>query len=127
MAEVWKPNIYRVIRADGSYVSGTARMLSHGTPYSANYIRKIADTKTITQYGDRVVTVEHNAGKLLVPPVVLIAENPADDPIIGPAEEIAALTGLTQNRIRELARTGGSSRAGWTVRPATEEEIRRVE
>lgn len=50
-----------------------------------------------------------------LPARIFRAERENDDPIVGPAEEIAALTGYCRAFIYELAETGKASFAGWRV------------
>lgn len=47
------------------------------------------------------------------------AEAEDEDPIIGDAEEVAALSGLEKSYVYRLARTGGMSRSGWRIREVT--------
>ena len=47
---------------------------------------------------------------------VYIAEHPDDDPIIGPAEEVACLLGYSIRYVRRIAQNGTKSGKGWTIR-----------
>lgn len=120
------PNIYRIIRADGTFVTGSSYMLAKVVPYNPRYIRELAKRGTTTRNGERVELVragnEFPAPRDNMKKPVYVAENPDDDPIIGPCEEIAALTGYTKQHICRLALTGDRTKRGWTVRPATPEE-----
>lgn len=57
-----------------------------------------------------------------LPARIFRAERENDDPIIGDAEEIAALTGYCRAFVYELAETGKASFAGWRVTEITDEE-----
>jgi hypothetical protein len=127
MANSNKPNIYRVTRPDGTYVTGSSYMLAKVIPLSPRYIREIAKFQRVTRegYAVELVRAGHEfpakpRDDMLKP--VYVAENPDDDPIIGPAEEISALTGYTRQHIIRLSKDGARTKKGWTVRPATPEE-----
>lgn len=127
MANSNKPNIYRVTRPDGTYITGSSYMLAKAIPLSAQYIREIAKFQRVTREGYAVELVRAGNEFPAKPrddmqKPIYVAENPDDDPIIGPAEEISALTGYTRQHILRLAKEGLRTKAGWTVRPATEEE-----
>lgn len=47
---------------------------------------------------------------------VYAADNPDDDPVSGPLEEVASILGYTQRYIRLLADTGRVSKDGWRVK-----------
>lgn len=111
-------NIYKLTRPDGTFVTATARMLSRVVGYSPYYIRELARSGKVTPDGCRAELVT-----ALSCHVIYIATNPLEDPIIGPAEEIAALTGYTERYVINLASYGLVTKAGWSVRRATDEEI----
>ena len=122
-------NIYKLMRPDGTVVTATARMLSRAVGYSADYIRELARTGVASADGCRVeLLAELSQGELrdagLNRPKVYLAENPDEDPIIGPAEEIAALTGYTERYVLNLASSGRVTKAGWRVRRATDAEVK---
>jgi len=127
MADVAKPNIYRAERPDGTYVTGSSYMLEKVLPYSNRYIRELAKAGITTRKGYRVTLVKAG-NEFPAPPrdsmkkPIYVAENPDDDPIIGPCEEIALLTGYTRQHIIRLSKDGKRTKAGWMVRPATPEE-----
>lgn len=127
MADNKTPNIYRAERPDGTYVTGSSYMLALAIPYSARYIREAAKIGRTTREGYRITLVKAgnhfpNPPRTDMKKPVYVAENPDDDPIIGPCEEIAALTGYTKQHICRLALTGDRTKRGWTVRFATPEE-----
>lgn len=126
MADNKNPNIYRIVRADGTFVTGSSYMLAKVVPYNPRYIRELAKRGTTTRNGERVELVragnEFPAPRDNIKKPIYVAENPDDDPIIGPAEEISALTGYTRQHIIRLSKDGARTKKGWTVRPATEEE-----
>lgn len=122
--------LYRMTFADGSFVMGTARILTHASPYSANYIRLLARTGAMASNGCTVAKIIPGAEYRephRMSTAIYIATNPHEDPIIGPAEEIAALTGYTTRYILNLASSGRISKASWRVRRATEEEAKEAE
>lgn len=100
-------------------VTGTAREIADRLGYEAGYIRRLAREGWVTRTGWHVdvVTPTSRTGKVYAGREY-IAENPDEDPIIGPVSEIAALTGMTESAVNYLIRSGGQSRDGWTVRPA---------
>ena len=127
MADSRKPSIYRMTYPDGTYVIGTSRMLSHASPYSANYIRLLARTGAMASNGCTVAKIIPGADYPEPPKVssaIYLATNPNEDPIIGPADEIADLTGYTTRYILNLASSGQVTKAGWSVRRATDEEVK---
>ena len=126
MSEKKSTAIYRMTYPDGTFVTGTARMLSHASIYSANYIRLLARTGAATADGctvERVASMT-DGGIKRESVAIYIATNPHEDPIIGPADEIAALTGYTVRYVLNIASNGAVTKAGWSVRRATEKEAR---
>lgn len=126
MADSRKPSIYRMTYPDGTYVIGTSRMLYHASPYSANYIRLLARTGAAASNGCTVerVGIGTQDNEPRKSTAIYIATNPRDDPIIGPADEIAALTGYTVRYVLNIASNGAVTKAGWSVRRATKEEAK---
>lgn len=97
-------------------IEGTAREIGDKIGHEANYIRVMARTGHMSKAGWIVKVVAPSTlhgGRL---GGEYIAECPGEDPIVGPVDEIAALTGLSSESVRYLIRTHGKSRAGWTVR-----------
>lgn len=118
--------IYRAVNDDPRVKSiiGTAREIADRLGHGANYIRRIARTGVTTKKGWRIELEKPGpyTGINNSIPRDYIAERPDDDPIIGPVEEIAALTGLHPVSVEYLIRTGGKSCYGWRVRPIEETE-----
>lgn len=117
--------IYRAVNDDPGVepITGTAREIAGRLGHLDNYIRHIAQTGGVTKSGWRIDRItapkyaeetHHYAGREYV------AERPDDDPIIGPVDEIAALTGMRPTSVMYLISSGGTSRDGWTIRPAEE-------
>lgn len=113
--------IYRAVNEDPRVepIVGTAREIGDRIGNEANYIRALARSGRYSKNGWRIETdtPTPRTGKAGRPGAEYIAERPDDDPIIGPVEEIAALTGLHPTSVAYLIRSGGKSREGWTVRP----------
>jgi hypothetical protein len=118
--------IYRAVNDDPRVqpFTGTAREIADRLGHGDNYIRHIARTGVTTKKGWRIEleTPGPYTGINNAIPRDYIAERPDDDPIIGPVEEIAALTGMHPSSVEYLIRTGGKSRAGWRVRPVEDDD-----
>lgn len=116
--------IYRAVNEDPRVepITGTAREIGYKLGMMSNYIRALARSGRVSKAGWRIEidTPSQNTGKAGRPAAEYIAERADDDPIIGPVDEIAALTGLDPSSVRYLIRTGGKSWSGWRVRPAEE-------
>lgn len=115
------PTIYRAER-DGVFIIGTAGMIAKGIRHEVGTVRKWAREGRTFADGWRVVIA------LEPTPLrreIYVAEHPDDDPIIGDAEEVAALLGIAEGTVHKLCAEHRVSRHGWTVRRATEEEIRK--
>ena len=115
------PNIYRVTCPDGSVLTGTAVDLSAQTGINDNYLRAAAKLNRPIS-GSYTVRLIRRGNCNITTGKIYVAEHPDEDPIIGPASELALLTGMTDVWIRQIAVSGRSSRDGWRVRLATEEE-----
>lgn len=120
------PNIYRVIRSDGSFVSGSCQMLSRELKYAASYLRGIADTGHITRRGDRVETVVKNWNEdepRCGQPGIYIAEKSGENPIIGPIIDIAKSIHYSMSYLKTVCRLRKATESGWSVRKATKDEV----
>ena len=119
-----KRTLYRVTYPDGTYVIGSAYQLVGTLSKSASYIRELARTGETSRKGIRV-SVEEPGDQPLhsTKRKYYVATNPDEDPIVGSAAEISALTEISDVHIRYIARTHQTCR-GWSVREATDEEWR---
>lgn len=104
------PGIYKAVRG-AEVVVGSPREIEKSTGIYYDYVRRLANSGSKTKTGWRVKRVR---------PAIYItreflAECPGEDPIIGPADEISALTGVELWKVREAIRTGKSV-CGWTIR-----------
>lgn len=115
--------IYRAINEDARVepITGTAREIGEKLNHEAGYIRHLALSGGITKTGWAIM-LETASSRSIRTHRVFIAEHPDEDPIIGPVEEISALTGMSPESVRYLIRKGGKSWSGWTVRPLTDED-----
>lgn len=119
-----KKTLYRVTYPDGTHVIGTARQLVGMLSLSTSYIRELARTGETSRKGIRI-TVEEPGDQAIHSTArkYYVATNPDEDPIVGSAAEISALTEISDVHIRYIARHKKVCR-GWSVREATDEEWR---
>ena len=117
--------IYRAVNDDPRIkpITGTAREIGDRLGVIPGYIRALARSGRATKDGWTVdiVTPTERTG-MRYERKEYIAECPDNDPIIGPVEEIAALTGLHPSSVAYLIRSGGKSRTGWRVRPVEDDD-----
>lgn len=115
--------IFQARRGDEVH-HGTAYDLAEITGCNPHDIRAHARAgeHSRTRSGWSFVCITRGGGML--PPhtaeTIFVATNPREDPIVGPAEEIAALTGMSEGRVFRIWASGHASRDGWTIRRASE-------
>lgn len=90
-------------------VIGTIHEIAALLGKSEHYVHKLLWNHYRTRDGWKVSRYNTVTG-------IYIAEHPEDDPIIGPAEEVACLLGYSRWYIRRLAREGKKSKTGWSIR-----------
>lgn len=118
-------SIFQAQRGD-EILQGTAHELSLILGIDPHDIRAHAriGEKSRTRSGWSFVIVARGTGMLpqSFDELVFVATNPREDPIVGPAEEIAALTGMAEGKIYRLWNSGEVSREGWRIRRVIEKE-----
>lgn len=111
-----KGGIYWARRGDEEII-GTTKELAEALYLTPDSVRKMARSNGQRQTRDGwrfgVVTPPQDCNGFSAPKEYR-ATNPDEDPIVGPASEIAALTGMTAAWVRTMARTGRVTN-GWTV------------
>jgi hypothetical protein len=115
--------VYKASNESGNWISGTAAILSARIGLSVSYVQQLARTGETSRNGWTVERIAEGDRAGRHKAQIYAAEREGDDPIVGPAEEIAALTGFTTSNVRRAARKGIRTRNGWRFRPATPEEI----
>ncbi len=106
--------IYRAVCGDREIV-GTSREIQMETGIFFDYVRKLAKSGRTTKDGWTISVVKPADRSRIECPNEYIAECEGEDPIIGPASEIADLTGMDVAQVRALIRTGKTF-DGWSVR-----------
>lgn len=109
-------------------VVGTAREVGEETGIDAGRVRFFARTGRKSKEGWAVELLKPSVwtGKVGRRAVEYIAENPNEDPIVGPPSEIAALTGMDVSSVWYHINTGTKTRSGWVIRPVDAEDPTRV-
>lgn len=100
---------YYLAERGDEQVVGTISEIAALLGKTEHYVHKLIMTKYRTRAGWTV----RRYGKTIS---VYIAEHPDDDPIIGPAEEVACLLGYSIRYVRRIAQNGTKSGKGWTIR-----------
>ena len=121
---VYYPFLYEA-RNGHEVFRGRAAQVARHTGHNSAWVQNRAKVGKASSDGWTVKRVGGVAAKRHVPKI-MVAEKRGDDPIIGTAEEIAELLALTGAWVRKLRRTGLKTREGWSVRFATDAEIKEV-
>lgn len=115
-----KAGIYRAVKGDTEIV-GNPREIEDLTGINYTYVPKLARTGTETYTGWKVFLVTPADRGAFDEPREYLAECEGEDPIIGPASEIAALTGIDPFIVNKMVKDGISFQ-GWSVKPYKSEE-----
>lgn len=111
-----KGGVYWARRGDEEIV-GSTKELARRTFLTSDSIRKLVRSNGAKQSRDGWrfgVVIPPEGCNGFSPAKEYRATNPDEDPIVGPAEEIAALTGMSSSWVRVMAKTGRVTN-GWTV------------
>ncbi|MBR4184308.1 MAG: hypothetical protein IKQ87_00950 [Clostridia bacterium] len=114
-----KQYIFAAERDGDAPIVGTSRKVAQTLGLNPFYLRDRVRTNARGRTRDGWLLRQLMPGEpppAAKPARIFRAENPREDPIEGPAEEIAALTGLRRGFVYDLAETGRASFKGWTVR-----------
>lgn len=120
----WSPFEYEARNGEVVY-RGRADFISRFVGHSPGWVRKRARSTRPHDDGWVVRIISGEPSKRILP-IIMTAEKEDDDPIVGTAEEISTLLGITDSAVRRLRKEGRTSRNGWTIRTATQEEIEAI-
>lgn len=96
---------------DGVFIRGTVEELAVRLGKCKKHIYQHSSNKSRTREGWKIWRAARR-------PYVFVAEHPNDDPIVGDVEEVAALLGINESTVYEIARKHGRTREGWMIRYA---------
>lgn len=129
MSKPYIPNFFRAMRGSEIHY-GTADEIGRLVDVQGVYIAKTANRlNNVTRTGwtvTRVLKKDAPPGYRNAAAQHYIATRDGEDPIMGDAEEIGQLIGVTASRVRQ-AESAGQKARGWTVIKASEEQVREFE
>lgn len=129
MSKPYIPNFFRAMRGSEIHY-GTADEIGRLVDVQGVYIAKTANRlNNVTRTGwtvTRVLKKDAPPGYRNMGAQHYIAFKDGEDPIMGDADEIGLLIGVTASRVRQ-AESAGQKAGGWTVTKASEEDIKRFE
>ena len=128
MSRAFIPNYYRAGRGSETYY-GNADEIGRLVGLEAASVAKAANRITnVTLSGWTIsrVTWAHHPPEYKPKRQNYMAVRDGDDPIMGDAEEIGELIGCASTSVARAERGSGTVR-GWTIRKATDEEVKEFE
>lgn len=128
MSRVFIPNYYRANRGSETHY-GNADEIGRLVGLEAASVAKAANRITnVTLSGWTIsrVTWAHHPPEYKPKRQNYMAVRDGDDPIMGDAEEIGELIGCASTSVARAERGNGTVR-GWTIRKATDEEVKEFE